>query len=203
MGLSSANIYVRLWVDYWEKIYYEALRDLHKVCRLKTQHISRSKFKLNKQGPRIKSSTYIEDLGIGYFKTQHELEKQGEWEPDQCDQRNIFVIKTIKKYTWAKERYSSRVISPNISCLSWIGITILEDCFGIMATMLETIDFRNRQREQHEIYKERFWHTAEEEEEEEEEDWENITHVDVDGHGSESDMDCFEELSEDSVSLCN
>ncbi|KAF8992561.1 hypothetical protein BDQ17DRAFT_1413326, partial [Cyathus striatus] len=188
-GLSGANITLNLEIRYWDKFYYDALCDLYKMCRITTsdgsdvsQHIKPSKFKLNKQEQRRKSYLYTEDIGATYLKTEHERVKHEErlsWPYVYWYQRSSYAVDSCMTYSWVEERYSTQVKSPNISHLSWIGITILEDCFRQIGTVLETRYVRNKQRKYHETFIAECSHAAYEE------DWENITCMDVDSGDSD------------------
>ncbi|KAF8991250.1 hypothetical protein BDQ17DRAFT_1433240 [Cyathus striatus] len=187
-GLLSANVTMTPIVYHWDNFYYEGLYELHKMCGITTsRYAGPSKFKHNSKQEQLRNSPlYIEDAGMNYLKTQHKLVKDREGHSWRG--RNGFE-RLKYPHSWEEERYSPLIKPPNISSLSWIGVTALEDGFAVLGTVYETRE--QRRLLENYIYRARFLNGADED------DWEKITHVDV--HSDGSDMDCFEELSEGSA----
>ncbi|KAF8986387.1 hypothetical protein BDQ17DRAFT_1376184 [Cyathus striatus] len=208
-GLTISNIRLNPWVSYWEKFYYEALRDFYNACGI---HVS-DVFSLLclpelTSGLRaesfIKSSSYIEEIdGIDYYKTKNEFRISQEL-PRYLIRRNNITIDVTKK-TKPTDQYIMKIESPDISSLAWIGITSLEDCFGILSTVYETKYVQAiRRKNYHQYLCEHELRCRKEDE------WEEITHTELQddldksignidsstgiGNSDEEELDRFEEL---------
>ncbi|KAF8989303.1 hypothetical protein BDQ17DRAFT_1478701, partial [Cyathus striatus] len=158
IGLSTcANVAMTLKISYWDKFYYEALHDLYKMCGIITPDVLR----------------HIGQSELASSKQGQEKKKHTEWWLHP-----IFKKQTSYIIEW-------HFVSPDISLLSWIGITTLEDGFAVLGTVYDTREQRSHCKE---IYEAGLSHSADKDE------WEKISHADIDDEGS--DMDHIEELSE-------
>ncbi|KAF8990353.1 hypothetical protein BDQ17DRAFT_1547257 [Cyathus striatus] len=184
IGLSGAYINITPRVSYLETFYYQALRDLYKLYRITKYDILQCAGAYKFKQGRRKFSVYLDDMGFDYFKTHHERKKDTELKWHYWNERSSSTAEDLTRYFWDPERFNPEVISPNISLLSWIGVTRLEDCFSLVGTVFETRYIRNRRRKCWEMYRVMNFRKADED------DWEDITHIDLEG--DEFDMERFE-----------